>query len=158
MYNYYYYNIHISNKENGSSASDSHFALNGQLELLQMCAPEWVFQKWMLFNFDAIYDLTATASNHWRVWYKWQQLQWLYSCTIVTTPFYVLRSLVLTLITPTTSNTEAAMQQIIIAYMKNLSSADKHTNHSSAVTQSQKRCSWRQVHFTNELKWKNIPH
>jgi len=31
----------------------------------------------------------------------------------------------LTLITPTTSNTEEAMQQIIMAYMKNLSSADK---------------------------------
>jgi len=35
-------------------------------------------------------------------------------------------SRLLTLTTPTISNTEAAMQQIIITYMKNLSSADQN--------------------------------
>jgi len=38
-----------------------------------------------------------------------------------------LLSRLVTLITPTISNTEAAMQQIIITYMKNLSSADQQT-------------------------------
>ena len=54
-------------------------------------------------------------------------------CVCVYIYIYILTTFLLTLITPTISNTEAAMQVIIIAYTKNLSSV-RSTYYTTAYT------------------------